>query len=127
MQKDAERVQSDAPGDGVLAGAVHVARPDDRVRNAESLTVLMEDLVLLHFGEAIGIAAELRMRLDRARLVEQSPSRLPRVAVHRERTDADKSLQAIVDPGGVEEITRRPHRLQDRVVDVLTACDPRAV
>src|SRR4051812_620388 len=63
-QKNAERVDPDPAGDRSLTGSVHISGPQDHVRNAEPPAVLVDDLVLLHFAEAIRIAATLRMRLN---------------------------------------------------------------
>ena len=123
MQKDAEGADSDAAGDRLVAGAIDVARPDDDVRDAELLAVLGDELVLLHLREAIRVAAQLGMRLDRARLVAAArlPARLASPGVDREGTDVDEPPQAAVPPGGVEEVAGRDDRVHERVRKGLLA------
>ena len=61
------------------------------------------------------------MLLERARLIELPPSRLPRVAVNRERTDIDESAQGLPAEAGLEKIARCDNRVHKRVRERLFA------
>src|SRR6266581_9363375 len=102
MQKGAERADSHAAGDGLVAGTVHIPGPHEHVRYSEPLAVLGDDLVLPGLGEAIGVPPELRTLFDRARLVEQASPPVSPARVHHERADADESTQARVPQARVE-------------------------
>src|SRR5882724_7316930 len=96
MQKDTERIDSHSASNARLVWAQNIAGPHDDVRNPEPIPILGDDFVLFDFCEAIGVTSEYGMLFYWAILIQQPPSRFPRVRVNRERADADESTQALV-------------------------------
>src|SRR5437899_7328798 len=121
MQKDPKRVDPHAAREDVLAWAVHLPRSDDYVGDTGFQTVLGNDLLLPNLRKAISFAPELWMLLERARLIELPPQRLPRVAVNRERTNIDESAQGLPAEAGLEKIARCDNRVHKRVRERLFA------
>src|SRR5579863_5948778 len=100
MQKDAKCADAYPAGYASITGAADIARPNDHIRNPKSSTVIRDEPVLLPFREAVRVATQFRMFLNRARLV-QHPRGFSLVRIDRKRTDVDEPPQPVILDTGV--------------------------
>src|SRR3974390_156447 len=111
MEEWAEAIDAHAAGDAGLSGTINRSGSYDHVRKSELPAVLGHYLVLLRLGVAVCFATALRLRFHRGRFVQQ-PRMLPRIGIHRERTDIHKPLQVRGLQARIQKIARRYHRAQ---------------
>ena len=125
MQKYAERVDADAPGNGLLARAVDIPRPDDDVRDRELLPVIGNYVVLFDLCETVGFAAAMGGSFERTSLIQGIESRPCHVVIHCKRANVDEAPQALVNERGFEQIARRHDRIEKRIGKrFFASCQP---
>ena len=71
MQKESECTDADTTDNFLFSCTVDVSGPDHHVGNAETLSILSDDLFLLDLGEAVGLAAQFAMLFDGAGFVQK--------------------------------------------------------
>src|SRR5437588_9179223 len=112
MQKEAKRADAHAARD-FRARTINTARSDHDVWDSKALSIVLDDLLLLDLGVAIGVATEFGMLFHRTRLI-QSPGLLA-VGVHSKRADENNPLQTRMPQAGHQQVARRDDRVHKRV------------
>src|SRR5258706_2964043 len=96
VQKYPERSYAHSASDRLVARTIDKSRPHNHVWNSKLLAVIAHEFVLLHFSKAIGVATELWMTLQWARLIQQPSVGFLDIRIDRKGADADKALHATV-------------------------------